>query len=154
MKSKRNTYVLLSAVLILWGFIGYRVFASMNLPKENNSGLVKTEKFQPKEITAKETYIIQANYKDPFLGTMEKPKKKIRVISKKRKEKIVFPNVEYKGVFSSSVKNNTVYLIIINSKKEMFKIKEVYQDVKLLQGDKEKITVKYKTEKQTFYLNK
>ncbi len=154
MKSKRNTYILLSAVLVLWGVIGYRVFASMNPPIENNSGVVKTEKFQPKEIIAKETYIIQANYKDPFLGTMEKPKKKTRVISKQKKQKIVFPNVEYKGVFSSSIKKNTVYLIIINSKKEMFKIKEVYQNVRLLQGDKEKVTVKYKTEKQTFYLNK
>jgi len=153
MKSKRNTYILLSAVLVLWGLIGYRVLASMNPPKENNTRVVKTEKFQPKEILAKETYSIQANYRDPFLGTIEKSKKKPRVVSKQIKEKVVFPSVEYKGIFSSKNKKNTVFLIVINNKKEMFKIKEVHQNVKLLQGDKEKITVRYKTEKQTFYLN-
>ena len=154
MKNKRNTYILLSAVLILWGIIGYRVFASFKPPKENNNGLLKTEKFHSKEITAKETYIIQANYRDPFLGTIKKRKKKTSVVPKSKKEKIIFPNVEYKGVFSSNVKKNTVYLIKINNKKEMFKIKEVHQDVRLLQGDTENITLKYKTKKQIFYLNK
>jgi len=85
---------------------------------------------------------------------MVKPKKKKRYISKKKKEKIVFPTMEYKGVFSSSLKKNTVYLIIINGKQEMFKINEIHQEVKLLQGNKEKITIKYKTEKQTIFLNK
>lgn len=154
MKSKRNIYILLSAVIVLWGFIAYRVFASMNPPKDNNNSIVKIEKFQPKKRTAKETYNIQVNYRDPFLGTMVKPKKKKRYIPKQKKEIVVLPTMEYKGVFSSSLKKNTVYLIIINGKQEMFKINEIHQEVKLLQGNKEKITIKYKTEKQTIFLNK
>lgn len=154
MKSKRNIYVLLSAVIVLWGFIAYRIFASINPSKSTNKVLAKIEKFLPKKTIAKETYIIQANYRDPFLGTMVKSIKKTISIPKQKKEKVVFPTIEYKGVFSSSLKKNTVYLIIINGKQEMFKIKEVHQEVKLLQGNKEKITVKYQKEKQTFYLKK
>ncbi|MCK5677019.1 MAG: hypothetical protein KAH72_00895 [Flavobacteriaceae bacterium] len=154
MKSKRNIYVLLSAVILLWGFIGYRIFASISSSKKTNTVIAKIEKFQPKNTTAKEAYVIQANYRDPFLGTIVKSKKKTISIPKQKKEKVVFPTIEYKGVFSSSLKKNTVYLIVIKGKQEIFKIKEVHQEVKLLQGNKEKIIVKYQKEKQTFYLKK
>ena len=154
MKNKRNTYILLSAVLILWGLIGYRVFASMNPSNGNKNKIVKIEKFQPIKRKNRETYMIHKNYRDPFLGTIEIQKNKTRKFSKQIKEKIVFPNIEYKGIFSSNNKKNTVFLITINGDQEIFKAKEEHKGIKLLKGDKEKIILKYKSAKQIFYLKK
>lgn len=154
MKNRRNTYILLLVVLVLWSFIGYRFFASIIPSKESKNNITKIKRFQPKKRFVKETYNIQADYRDPFLGYIEKSKKKTNSVPKQKKEKIVFPKIEYKGIFSSSLKKNTVYLIVIDGKQEMFKIKEVHQEVKLLKGNKEKITVKYQSEKQTFNLKK
>ncbi|MCF6297911.1 MAG: hypothetical protein L3J08_08015 [Flavobacteriaceae bacterium] len=154
MKDKKKIYILIPVVLLVWGIIAYRIFASINPSNKIDQIAVKAETFKPTKITKKEIFYINADYRDPFLGTLAVHKKKTvkKIRQPKVKEKVVFPSIKYKGIFSSSKKTSTIFLIMINGKQQMYKTKETYQDIKLLKGDKEKITLKYKTKKQTFYL--
>ncbi|RLD85014.1 MAG: hypothetical protein DRJ07_03985, partial [Bacteroidetes bacterium] len=84
--------------------------------------------------------------------TLSIRKKKIIKPKPRVKDSIVFPNISYKGIFSSSNNSNTIFLVLIDGNQEMFKKHETHQQVKLLKGDKKKITIKYKTEKKTYQL--
>lgn len=152
MKNKKNIYFLIPAVLLIWGIIGFRIYSSINPTNNKTKIIVQTGKFQPKVTIKKESYILLANYRDPFLGTLSNSIRKKRMHHKVIKEKIIFPIIEYQGGFTSTSKKNTIYLIVVDGKKEMFKLKETHQKVKLLKGDKEKITMKYKSGTKTYYL--
>ncbi len=156
LKNKTNIYILIPSVILVWGIIGYRIFAGVGPTKINDKKEERVEKFQAKKIERKEVYALNTDYRDPFLGTITNPdhKEKHRSKPKQSKKKVVFPKIEYTGVFSSSNKNNTVYLITIDAKQEIFKLRETHQGVKLLKGDKEKISLRYQTEKKTFYIKK
>lgn len=154
MKSKKNIYILLPTVLLVWGLIGYRVFAGLDPDKDMVDSMPMTKEFKPLKLVANNNYTIEANYRDPFLGTLEN-----RVFNKtipkkvyKQKEEIVFPEILYKGIFSPGDYSKSVFLILIDGEQEMFKLREIHQEVKLISGDKEKIIVKYKKEKKTYYL--
>lgn len=154
MKSKKNIYILLPAVLLVWGLIGYRVFAGLDPDKDMVDSMPMTKEFKPLKLVANTNFKIEANYRDPFLGTLEnrmsnktKPKKVYL-----QKEAVVFPEILYKGIFSPGDHSKSVFLILIDGEQQMFKIKEIHNKVKLLSGDKEKIIIKYKKEKKTYYL--
>lgn len=154
MKNKKNIYILIPVVVLVWGLIGYRIFAGINPSAVEHTKIEQRTVFKPEQLVENRNFTIEANYRDPFLGTLEnqysnKPKKKkIKV----KKEEVVFPDIQYKGMFKPGNHGKTVFLIEIDGSQLMFKLKEEHHEVKLLKGDKEQIVVKYKTEKQTYYL--
>ena len=155
MKSKKNVYVLLAAVIFIWGVVLFKVFAAFHSSEVVIIKKSKTTQFIPEKIKPRERKELNANYRDPFLGTFisEKKEQKITaVVDKTPLEEIEFPMVEYKGNFSGSNKSDMVFLLTINGVREMFKLKETHQEVKLLHGDKVKVVVKYRTEKRTIQL--
>jgi len=152
MKNIKNIYILMPAVLVVWGIIGYRIFSGIVPSHKKSEEIVMLTPFQPKEVIKKEVFELKLDYRDPFLGTLSIREKKIIKPKPRVKDSIVFPNISYKGIFSSSNNSNTIFLVMIDGNQEMFKKHETHQQVKLLKGDKKKITIKYKTEKKIFYL--
>lgn len=148
----KNIYILIPAVLLVWGIIGYRIFSGIAPSQKKTEEIAILSSFQPKEAMIKEVFELKLDYRDPFLGTLSIREKKIIKPKPRVKDSIVFPDIHYKGIFSSSNKSNTIFLVMIDGYQEMFKKHETHQQVKLLKGDKKKITIKYKTEKKTFYL--
>lgn len=154
MKNKKNIYVLVPAVLLVWGLIGYRIFTGLDpdIAAVKKTRIMKD--FKPSKLVVNTNFEIQANYRDPFLGTLD-TRMSNKVAPKKRvqqKEVVVFPEILYKGIFSPGDHSKSVFLISIDGEQQMFKIREMHREIKLLSGDKEKILVKYKKEKKTYYL--
>ena len=144
MQKKSTTYFLVSVVVIIWGIVSYKIFAG--IPEENISRL-KTENFTAYNFEKKhETFIIQANYRDPFLGTLPKTRKKRSTKNRfkaPKKVELIWPDIKYKGAIIPK-EGKASFMINIDNKGYLIKKNEIKRDIKLIRGNKEYILVKYK----------
>ncbi len=149
MNKKRNIYILLPVVLIVWGIIGYKIYQSI---KPKTQPVVKQNyeyKYQPITSNDDFTYSLHTNYRDPFLGTLPKKKTtKKRQVSKPSKKKSVkkkpFPRITYKGLVNPKVvSKESVFMIEINGKSELLKIGQSFSNITLLSGHKKEISIRF-----------
>jgi hypothetical protein len=153
MKNKKHTYILLALVLFIWGAVMYQFFSFSNANEEN---LIVSKEFnlKPIEIKTRDTFSINANYRDPFLGkTFEDKNSSItsakKGIKKKPKEPkveevFVWPKILYKGIVSDTKDKNKVFMLIIEGQTFLMKIGSTEKEVFLKEGDRESIYIKYK----------
>lgn len=155
MKNKKNIYFLLPLVVIIWGLIGYKIFSGLN-PAAFNEKVIQTNKrFIPKTVKQTETFKINSNYRDPFLGTIKKKKTAVRKTGKSVDKKIfVFPNVIYKGIIAPKNRNEKVFIIVVNGKQYLFKRNSVFDSIKLLSGSSQEVVLEFQNHRQTFPLEK
>ena len=153
---KKQTYILLIIVLVIWGLVFYQFF-SYSEPNE-----ITIEDISTKEISYKlpDTFSIDVNYRDPFSGEdyffeeeteyeeeniepipnntiIEKP-----VIQEVKPEELI--NVVYKGLVSDLPNKKKVFMININNKSYIMQPGDIENDVKLLSGNPKSITIKLK----------
>ena len=105
MNKQKKTYILLIAVLGIWGAIGFQIYQRMYPSVPELEELEVQNTFQKMPIVAASVYEIHEEYRDPFLGNY--PKKKRAVINKKPKQekpKIPFPEVIYHGISNMEVR--------------------------------------------------
>lgn len=74
MASKKTTYPLLAAVLVIWGVIAYKL-----LVPGSKDVSVSTPKAQAAAAVSRERDSLRANYRDPFLGGMPRQERKVVV---------------------------------------------------------------------------
>ncbi len=139
--------------MVIWGLIGYRVVKSINPSQNNTVEQIAMISFEPEKIKKSETYAINANYRDPFLGALPSSKKVIfRPIQKKQ---VVFPPIQYIGFIApKTTKKSNIYILLINNKQEFLKKRKSVQDVKLISGNDKEVVLKYKGETKTFQIQK
>ena len=157
MKNKKNIYFLLPAVLLVWGLLVYKIIGGLNPSAQETKSIESIGQFKPKKIEQTTPFTIKADYRDPFLGTFEKKKRKVtkrKNIPTVKKPSIPFPTIVYKGIVSPKSNNEKVFLIIVNGQQHMFKRSSVFNAVKLLSGNAQEITVVFQQQKQTFQLAK
>ncbi|MHC0446338.1 hypothetical protein ACWA1F_13090 [Flavobacterium sp. 3-218] len=151
MKNKKNIYILLPLVLLVWGAVLFQLFSFTN-PDETTAPDNPEFTFKPIKINKRESFTINVNYRDPFLGKMyvnetnSKPQKKHATAPKiaKQAEALVWPKIIYKGVIADSKGKNTLYILLIDNKTHYMKIGDTENEIFLKSGDKESIYVKYK----------
>ena len=156
MKNKKNIYILITAVLLVWGLLGYRIFSTVD-PINKKQLTVSFSNFKPQLLQESETFAINTDYRDPFLGTLSqkkitKTKKTTNAIS--TKPKVPFPSIIYKGLVSSKKKNQQIFLISINGQQYFFKKNSTQKEVKLLSGTAKEVVLRFQGQKQTFALEK
>lgn len=152
MKSKKNIYILLPIVLLIWGAVMYQFFYFSTT--EKSQATISTAFFYKTiNIKKRDTIAINVNYRDPFLGKMyvEKGngivgKKKTTNLKKTQKivEPIVWPVIVYKGIVSDIKEKNIVYMLIINGQTFLMRKGETENEIFLKEGDRESVYVKYK----------
>jgi len=146
MKNKKNIYILLPVVIVLWGLVIYRFF-SYATPGANENTQAVSFSVKPVTVQQRDTIVLDVNYRDPFLGKMysrEMPKKasgnrKITV-----KEPIQWPQVIYKGIVSDTKNNKKVFMLIVNGQTHLIKEKETVEGISLKSGNRHSITIKYR----------
>lgn len=141
MKNKNRTYLLLVAVIAVWGTIGYKLFVGMN-PSPIRTKTISNVDFKKVETKKGERIVIQPDYRDPFLGKIYRKKVKKPIIKKvPKKPPVVFPLVQFIGIVSGS---ETSYILQINGRQEIFKIGETYQEITLQKGSERSVLIRYK----------
>lgn len=150
MKNKKNIYVLLPIVLLIWGIVLFQLFSFTTSDTITGS---KSEEFtvKPLKIAVRDTFGINVNYRDPFLGKMYAPGSAVKIkssntgIKKTKKEvEIVWPVIKYKGLISDTKEKTKVFVLIISGQNHFMKIGDTANEVLLKSGDKESVYVKYK----------
>lgn len=149
MKSKRNTYILLITVLLIWGILIYQFFSFAGKKKIVTESAGTNLHVRPVVIKERESIVINVNYRDPFLGQMYLPANNDKKKSGRRtklinKEPLLWPSIIYKGIVSDSKDKNKVFMVIINGQTYLMREKEMEQEITLKKGNREFINVTYK----------
>jgi len=150
---KKKTYLLLVAVLGLWGTIGYQVISALD-PEESE---VVAENisidFSP-EKTKVDTFSITKTERDPFLGKLTrntpKTKKSQNRNAKKPDLENPWPQIQYQGVVKKQGANSQIFIITINQQQYLLKRNQELEGIKLLKGNSKEIQVYYSKESKTF----
>ncbi|PCJ95000.1 MAG: hypothetical protein COA50_11580 [Flavobacteriaceae bacterium] len=153
MKKNKKTYVLLSVVLAIWGILGYKIIVGIGSDDVQRNEMALVETYVPIKVKKRDTFVILANYRDPFLGTMPKKaevKNKRNVVPKKT----VLPkkDITYSGSVSQSNTNNRMFFISIDGQQYIMSKKEEIVGVRLVSGNEQQIKVRYNGRTETISL--
>jgi len=157
MKNKKNIYILVPAVLLVWGILGYRIFSTIKPTINTQQTTAITTQFKATALQENTQFTINTNYRDPFLGKL--PKKQV-IKSKKaqktiiKKPKVPFPSITYKGLVSGKKNKSQVFLITINGQQYFFKKNTSHSLVKLIRGTTKEVTLIFQGQQQTFSIEK
>ena len=150
MKKQHKTYILIAAVVIVWGVIGFQFFNYLTPNEEKSSRTVSKQNIVRKKVKKKENYVVKRHARDPFLGKLlTTPIKKTK--RKKVAEPVSFPSIIYHGIIESSKKRS--FIISINGNQSILKAGQVINDIKLLSGSKKEIKISYKGNNKVIPLN-
>jgi hypothetical protein len=149
MKNKKNIYILLPVVLLIWGIVIFQFF-SFCTPEEVVTSTSAEFAVKPFKLKERTPFVINVNYRDPFLGKTYSTQ--VEVISKKNvvkkvprsEETIVWPTIQYKGMISDPKGKNKKFLLVISDKNYFMKSGDIQNEIFLKDGDKESIYVAYK----------
>ncbi|WP_298900963.1 hypothetical protein [uncultured Psychroserpens sp.] len=146
MKIKKKTYVLLVLVIGVWGTVTYKIIAGLNpdLPELNTPQVLAKANF--KVDTVIDTFSIKTVDRDPFLGTITKPKT-VQSSTKKRKTVTWLP-VEYLGIVKNKNYKEQIFIISINGKQSLVKKGQTKDSITLVRGNKNRLTLRYKNEQK------
>lgn len=151
-KKNKKTYLLLAVVLGIWGIIGFKLLKVVNPSPIKAEELAFNETFVPKQVKARDTFSLALNYRDPFLGTVYAPKR-----TKKPSKKIVKPKtpekaISYTGFITDKASKEKIFFVTIEGQQHMMVLNQVVADVKLVQGTKNSIKVRYEGHSKTIVL--
>ena len=148
MKNRKMLYILVPAVVLIWGAVAYSIFNHMHssdstFEPQNSSVLFKTTD------TDTIKYQLLANYRDPFnTGIRNTAAENIsdqeRMLNSQRiNQQIIWPKIEYLGLISHNKKwvallkvNNSNLLMQEGDEKMDIKILKMYNDSVLLKFQK------------------
>lgn len=145
MKKKNKTYVLLGVVLAIWGIIIFKFIGAFNPPTEEEVLTASDEVFVPKQVKERELFALALDYRDPFLGTVEAPKKKIIKPKKQTPKKAVVSSrsIQYTGFIQQKDAKQQIFFVTVEGQQQMMKVNDTFREVKLVKGTKSSIRVKY-----------
>ena len=154
MTKNQKTYALLAVVLTVWGILGFKVLKGLgpNTPEQEEVHLNKP--YVAQTIEKREPIVIAANYRDPFLGTPPKSKKpKSRVKKKVVKPKPPKRNITYSGSVAQNGTKNRMFFVTIDGQQHIMGKNQKINEVTLVWGNQETITIKYPGHTETIALN-
>lgn len=156
MKNKKKVYLLIVVVIIIWGAV---IFQFLSL---SNSVAIQEPAVNDKPLIAfnlkiEDTSTINVDYRDPFLGKIYVKEEKIierrRLIApKKTNKQSVLPNIIYKGIVSDTKSDKKVYMLIIDGKNLLMKNGDAEGEIKLVEGNRKSVSIKFMGEKHTILL--
>ena len=139
-------------VLAIWGVIGYQIYSAINPTEEEFAVPEVPVTFQTETNKIKDTFSIQNNYRDPFLGKLPEQKAQPVVQQVRRpvvKDSVIFPTVEYQGMVQRAGGSETVFSVSVNGVASILSPGQSLQEVSLIKGNAQEITVIYKGKRKT-----
>lgn len=154
LKNNYKTYTLLGLVIIVWSILLYRLVVAVKPTefKQNDSTLV--DFFIPEKNIKRDTFSIQTVNRDPFLGTLHKPKKVIKRKTNKPKKEIQWPQINYNGVIENNNNKQQIFVITTQQKQYLVKKGQSFEEIKLVKGNKTKIWLSFKGKQKVFFYDK
>ena len=124
MKNKKTAYLLVPLVLLVWGMIGWKVYAAMNKKENENMLQEKNEEIKNSGEKIPDTFELMADYRDPFLGkptvpghsklNIQNSKLPVAKPTPKEKEAPSWPAVSYHGLIMRSGTEKKIGFLRVN----------------------------------------
>lgn len=146
---KIKTYILLIAVIGIWGTIAKRFIGNSFSDEIEPNSIKNVVEFKPNYENKKDTFSIQQVKKDPFLGQLTTPKRKNKSKTKKYPKDSLRVKISYSGMVKKQQSKDQVFVININQQQYLLKKGQKVKDVKLLFGNQNNIVVLNKGKRQT-----
>ncbi|OOQ58334.1 hypothetical protein [Mucilaginibacter pedocola] len=166
MKNKKVTYLLIVFVAVVWGLIGYRVFAALN---SDEDGAVTPQKAAiVKEpivdyTRPEDTVKLNFNYRDPFEEGKEAPPVKVAALAAPvavsrpampmGPPPINWGMIQYTGYIRNPDTKKLIALLTVNGKSLMLAEGEQGEGLKLLKNLKDSVKVAYQNKTKFIALN-
>ena len=155
MKNRKLLFVLVPAVLFVWGAIAYTVIVQMKGP-ESESELTVLPELNTQSDTLTGYYNLLANYRDPFLSSVSVEDKEEKFDRSRLNRPLIevpaiprqiqWPMVEYGGLISNNEK--WLALIRMNGTNYLMNEGDIQQQLLLISAYKDSIQVEYQREKK------
>lgn len=158
MKGGKNVYILIIAVIIVWGLVAYRIVQYVK-PEEETKYLAELNNLELESKNFQfDSFTIVANYRDPFLGDMKQPKSSLprKIFSPVKVSKPLikveqpWPFIVFHGLIKNKDSKRTYALLTINGKTKSFSYKDEWQGVKVLAFARDSIILGYNKQKRSF----
>jgi len=153
LKSKLSTYLLIAAVVGIWGTIIYKIISGINPVVPELTTNQNIAEFNPKPIAQNESFTISDVERDPFLGTLQKKNKPQlkRVINTVPKQSVNVPTIKYSGIVKKG--NDQVFILTINGKQYLMRKGQTLNEVKLLSGTSKQVVVRFNNANSTILVD-
>ncbi|WP_299223308.1 hypothetical protein [uncultured Aquimarina sp.] len=151
LKGKKGLYILLPIVVFIWGAIIFQVVDAFSDEDPVVSDITKVS-FATIKTKEREKFTIGEIDRDPFLGTIYRPKKVLNKNPKPivKKQETAWPSIRYKGLVSAQNNSLAIFLVEINGSDQLMKANESFSDVKLIKGSSSSVKLKYKGKTKEF----
>nr|WP_298924946.1 hypothetical protein [uncultured Allomuricauda sp.] len=143
MSKNIKTYILVGLVLMIWGFIGIKVFGALS-PEPETPVFAENVNFKPKRVVQRDTFSIVADYRDPFLGTLSASQKKTKGTKKHKQPAVQFPSVSYTGLITDQQTKGHIFFVTIDGTQYLMQKRNENNGVSLVSGTSKNIRVRYK----------
>jgi hypothetical protein len=156
MKNKKLAYILLPAVILIWGAIFYRIFNAAN-GDEKSIAAEGPHKGAASERSYTDTFSIIANYRDPFLGkllsvTSDHPKPAIKQQKapdpKPQPVALAWPALAYSGMIKNQRSSMQLAILHVNGQSHNVKTGETIDGVQVVRIFKDSVEVAFQKEKR------
>ncbi len=145
--------MLIGAVLLVWGIIGYRIISAVSPDTTQINEQEFRVNFNPQKQVELDTFSVQTVNRDPFLGTLQSNKKIIKKKTVISKTDLVWPTVIYQGIMKDKYTSaEQIFIVSVNGKQGLLKKGKAFDDVTIIKGNKKELTVKYKGKLKTIAL--
>jgi hypothetical protein len=133
MKNKKLSWILLPAVIAIWGMIGWKVYAALNSESDAASDAVEAPAALLDSTAARDTYQLALNYRDPFFDAPVKPRAPVKSSSHpdgaakenqkapKAEVRDTAPVVRYYGLVKETQSGKTVGFVAVDSESHFVK---------------------------------
>ena len=149
MNKKKKIYVLLVAVLIVWGLIVVKIYKAIELDETLNVEVVRNQTFEPDTHFEMDSFSIETVERDPFLGTFIKPPKKIKKPLRPPPKSKLLKQITYAGIVQKTKSKTPVFVVNINNRQYILKKGQTVDSVTLVRGNASQIVVRYNHQLQT-----
>lgn len=142
--------MLLIVVLGVWGTIAYKIWAGLS---NDDAEIVQQDinvSFNPSKNKSIDTFSVQTFSRDPFLGTLYKPKTTKNTSHSKKQQPLVWPAIQYNGSIQSQQTKQKLFVVTIDGVQQLAKRGQSIGELKILKGDSKKVIVRYRQEQKQF----
>jgi len=166
MKNKAMTYILLSLVVGLWGYIIYKIFAAVS---DENLGPKTAKKSFTQNVSdlsfyrQKKTTPLLLNYPDPMLKAVVVPTISLNSTPQAPLDYISAPvqdyqpepqvNVQYIGFIENLNDKKPTAIIMITDRQYMMNVGDLQNEVKLIAIQQDHILIKVNGKNKTIFKN-
>jgi Tfp pilus assembly protein PilP len=147
------TYILLPAVILIWGFIFYKIFFAVKGDDEISPA--KEFAIHQQGSNSLDTFSIAADYRDPFVVkhvsvTSSQPKTAAQPAVKKPEPLAAkpWPQVGYTGMIRSHKTNVPIAMLQLNGQTYTVKAGEAFEEIQVIRILRDSVELKFGKEKR------